>query len=399
MMKRERKGSGESPRRGSGQGRGFRAKQGTAKPSRKEGTTRRKFNSNEKEEDFGKEKRGDLRERQGATKSFRKSDSPRRKFDSKESEDNSRRKSGFGKTLGAAKAFYKGDTPQRKNNSNENEQDFGRNKRERSFSRDKKNYSDKPDKKYLVRKSFKPKRRSDSEEVRLNRFLSNSGICSRREADEYIGAGLVSVDGVVVTELGTKVRLDADVRFNGERLKGENKVYVLLNKPKNYVTTLDDPQERKTVIDLVKNACKERIYPVGRLDRNTMGVLLLTNDGELTRNLTHPSFEKKKIYHVHLDKNVLHTDMQALLDGIVLEDGPVAADAIEYVNGKKSEVGIEIHSGKNRVIRRMFDHLGYQVIKLDRVYFAGLTKKNLRRGEWRMLTAKEVEMLKMGAYE
>lgn len=236
--------------------------------------------------------------------------------------------------------------------------------------------------------------------VRLNKYLANAGICSRREADEFIQAGVVSVNGQVVTELGTTVLRTDDIRFHDQKVSMEKKVYVLLNKPKDCVTTSDDPQQRKTVMDLVKNACPERIYPVGRLDRNTTGVLLLTNDGDLASKLTHPKFLKKKIYHVFLDKKVTAHDMQQIATGITLEDGEVHADAIEYASATdKSQVGIEIHSGKNRIVRRIFESLGYRVVKLDRVLFAGLTKKNLRRGDWRFLTEKEVDMLRMGAFE
>lgn len=236
--------------------------------------------------------------------------------------------------------------------------------------------------------------------VRLNKYLANAGICSRREADEFIQAGVVSVNGQVVTEFGTKVLRTDDIRFHDQKVSMEKKVYVLLNKPKDCVTTSDDPQQRKTVMDLVKNACPERIYPVGRLDRNTTGVLLLTNDGDLASKLTHPKFLKKKIYHVFLDKKVTAHDMQQIATGITLEDGEVHADAIEYASATdKSQVGIEIHSGKNRIVRRIFESLGYRVVKLDRVLFAGLTKKNLRRGDWRFLTEKEVDMLRMGAFE
>lgn len=236
--------------------------------------------------------------------------------------------------------------------------------------------------------------------VRLNKYLANAGICSRREADEFIQAGVVSVNGQVVTELGTKVLRTDDIRFHDQKVSMEKKVYVLLNKPKDCVTTSDDPQQRKTVMDLVKNACPERIYPVGRLDRNTTGVLLLTNDGDLASKLTHPKFLKKKIYHVFLDKKVTAHDMQQIATGITLEDGEVHADAIEYASATdKSQVGIEIHSGKNRIVRRIFESLGYRVVKLDRVLFAGLTKKNLRRGDWRFLAEKEVDMLRMGAFE
>ncbi len=243
------------------------------------------------------------------------------------------------------------------------------------------------------------KLKSAEDGVRLNKFIANSGICSRREADDFIAAGLVSVNGKVVTELGTKVFPADEVRFNGERIKGEEKVYILMNKPKDFVTTVSDPHAEKTVVSIVSSKCKERVYPVGRLDKATTGVLLLTNDGDLAEKLTHPSYEKKKIYHVHLDKNFKQTDLSELLRGVTLEDGFIQADAISYVDEDKAQVGVEIHSGRNRIIRRMFEHLGYKVKKLDRVYFAGLTKKNLRRGQWRFLTEQEVAMLKMGSYE
>lgn len=259
-----------------------------------------------------------------------------------------------------------------------------------------------PNAKYSMKKriEYKETNIDPTVPVRLNKFLANAGICSRREADEFIQAGVVSVNGKVVTELGTKVLRTDDVRFHDQKVSMEKKVYVLLNKPKDCVTTSDDPQQRKTVMDLVKNACPERIYPVGRLDRNTTGVLLLTNDGDLASKLTHPKFLKKKIYHVFLDKKVTAHDMQQIATGITLEDGEVHADAIEYASATdKSQVGIEIHSGKNRIVRRIFESLGYRVVKLDRVQFAGLTKKNLRRGDWRFLTEKEVDMLRMGAFE
>lgn len=235
--------------------------------------------------------------------------------------------------------------------------------------------------------------------IRLNKYLANAGICSRREADEFITAGVVSVNGEVVTELGTKVTRADVIKFHDQLVSAERKVYILLNKPKDCVTTSDDPQERKTVMDLVKGACAERIYPVGRLDRNTTGVLLLTNDGDLASKLTHPKYLKKKIYHVYCDKNVAKSDLDQIAAGIMLEDGEIRADAISYAHETdKKQVGIEIHSGKNRIVRRIFESLGYRVTKLDRVFFAGLTKKNLRRGDWRFLTEQEVNMLRMGAF-
>ena len=236
-------------------------------------------------------------------------------------------------------------------------------------------------------------------EIRLNRFVAQSGLCSRREADEFITAGLVSVNGVIVTELGTKVWPTDVVKFNDERLQGEKNVYLVLNKPKGYVTTLEDDHADKTVMELVENACKERIYPVGRLDKNSLGLLLFTNDGDITRQLTHPSLRKKKIYEVTLDKALTRADFEQLAEGITLEDGDIYFDEISYIKDDKKSVGVEIHSGRNRIVRRMFEHLGYKVTKLDRVYYAGLTKKNLKRGAWRFLTADEVARLKAGRYE
>jgi len=236
-------------------------------------------------------------------------------------------------------------------------------------------------------------------EIRLNKYMANAGICSRREADEFITRGKVKVNGEVVTELGTKISRNDVVEYDEKVVTPERKCYVLLNKPKDCLTTSDDPNGRTTVLDIVKNACGERIYPVGRLDRNTTGVLLLTNDGDLASKLTHPKFVKKKIYHVWTDKDITEEDMQRIADGIELEDGEIHADAISYVSDDRNQAGIEIHSGRNRIVRRIFEHLGYRVIKLDRVYFAGLTKKNLPRGRWRYLTQEEVNYLRMGAFE
>ena len=236
-------------------------------------------------------------------------------------------------------------------------------------------------------------------EMRLNRFLAQSGLCSRREADDFITAGLVTVNGQIVTQLGTKVLPTDEVKFNDSRVQGEKKVYLVLNKPKGYVTSLDDPHAGKTVMDLVEGACTERIYPVGRLDKNSLGLLLFTNDGDLTKQLTHPSYLKKKIYQVTLDKPLARADMDRIAEGITLEDGEIFADEISYVKENKQEIGIAIHSGRNRIVRRIFEFLGYTVTKLDRVYYAGLTKKNLKRGAWRFLSREEVERLKSGQYE
>lgn len=259
-----------------------------------------------------------------------------------------------------------------------------------------------PNAKYSKKKQIEYKEQfvDPNEPIRLNKFLANAGVCSRREADEFITAGVVSVNGEVVRELGTKIKRGDEVKFHDQTVSIERKIYVLLNKPKDTVTTSDDPQARRTVMDLVKGACDERIYPVGRLDRNTTGVLLLTNDGDLASKLTHPKYLKKKIYHVHLDKNLTKADMEQIAAGIQLDDGEIQADAISYTDDfKKDEVGIEIHSGKNRIVRRIFESLGYKVVKLDRVFFAGLTKKGLRRGEWRYLTEQEVNFLRMGSFE
>ena len=259
-----------------------------------------------------------------------------------------------------------------------------------------------PNAKYSMKKQieYKETHIDPNEPIRLNRFLANAGVCSRREADDFIAAGVVSVNGKVVTELGTKVLRSDNVVFHNQPVMPEKKVYILLNKPKDYVTTTDDPQKRKTVMDLIKGACREHVYPVGRLDRNTTGVLLFTNDGDLASKLTHPHFLKKKVYHVFLDKNVAASDIQRIAEGIELDDGEIHADAVEYASPTdKKQVGIEIHSGRNRIVRRIFEHLGYRVVKLDRVLFAGLTKKNVKRGDWRFLTQDEVNMLKMGAFE
>ena len=258
-----------------------------------------------------------------------------------------------------------------------------------------------PNAKYSKKKQIEYKEilADPNEPIRLNKYLANAGICSRREADEFITAGVVSVNGEIVTELGTKVKRTDVIKFHDQQVSTERKVYILLNKPKDCVTTSDDPQERKTVMDLVKGACAERIYPVGRLDRNTTGVLLLTNDGDLASKLTHPKFLKKKIYHVYCDKNVTKADLDQIAAGITLEDGEIHADAVSYAHETdKKQVGIEIHSGKNRIVRRIFESLGYKVTKLDRVSFAGLTKKGVRRGDWRFLTEAEVNMLRMGAF-
>lgn len=237
--------------------------------------------------------------------------------------------------------------------------------------------------------------KSDDESTRLNKYIANAGICSRREADVLIASGAVSVNGEVVTQLGYKVKPGDEVHYGGQRLSSERKRYILLNKPKGYITTMDDPQERKTVMTLIANACKERVYPVGRLDRNTTGLLLFTNDGDLAKKLTHPSTGARKVYHVELDKPLAPDDRRRMLTGLTLEDGDIAVDAVEYSPDDRNSVGVELHSGRNRIVRRIFESLGYEVYKLDRVIFAELTKKNLPRGQWRELSPKEVGFLKM----
>ena len=254
---------------------------------------------------------------------------------------------------------------------------------------------------YSARKqqTYREQHEDPTKPVRLNKYLANAGICSRREADDFIQAGVITVNGVTVDNLGVKVLPTDDIRFHNQPVRRERKVYILLNKPKNTVTTTDDPQERHTVIDIVRNACPERIYPVGRLDRNTTGVLLLTNDGDLAAKLTHPKFHKKKIYAVTLDRELDEVDEAIVRAGVVLDDERIIPDALEFPKTDRRHIGLEIHSGQNRVVRRIFEKVGYKVVNLDRVSFAGLTKKNVGRGKWRFLTPKEVSFLQMGSFE
>ncbi len=232
--------------------------------------------------------------------------------------------------------------------------------------------------------------------IRLNKYISNSGICSRREADTFITAGVVKVNGKIITEMGYKVQPYDKVEFEGQIIKNEAKVYIILNKPKDVISAVSDERGERTVIDIIRNCCTERLYPVGRLDKPTTGVLLITNDGDLTKKLTHPSSNIKKIYQVGLDKPLTKADMEKLISGLVLEDGEIHADVVSYIDlDDKKKIGIELHSGRNRIVRRMFEHLDYNVRKLDRVYFAGITKKNVQRGKWRYLSEKEVSFLKM----
>ena len=369
----------ERPRRSFGEG-GERRSFGGEKRSFGEGGERRSFNGERKS--FG-----------GERKSF--GDRPRRSFSEggERRSFNGERKSfggdrkSFGgerRSFGAKKSFYKKDF-----NYFRDEDESGINKMiSRRPQLDNDNFSDND----MVAAPIK-------EEVRLNKFIANSGVCSRREADNFILAGVVTVNGEVVTELGTKVNINTDdIRFNGERLKGENKIYIIMNKPKGYVTTASDPHADKTVMDLLKG-CPSRVFPVGRLDKNTTGVLMFTNDGEIAEKLTHPSYDKKKIYQVSLDNKLRGEDFDKILSGVELSDGVIAADALEYIEeDDHRKLGIEIHSGKNRIVRRIFESLGYEVKALDRVYFAGLTKKGLKRGEWRYLSEGETNLLRMGAY-
>ncbi len=347
----------------------------------------RSFDRKERTDDDGQEKRG-RRERTFSPRAKEDSfsSSPRRFDKSRTRDENSpRQKSRYGESSSNERKF----SPRGKDNF------YDKKVSRKSFSD---GYD--PNDKYSKKKRDEFRKNEVCTEMRLNRFLANAGICSRREADDFIQAGVVSVNGKIVSELGTKVQMTDVVKFHDQTIKVENKVYILLNKPKDCVTTADDPQGRMSVLDLVKDACTQRIYPVGRLDKNTTGVLLLTNDGELTSKLTHPKYDKKKIYHAFLDKPLAEEDLQKILSGIELEDGEIHADAAEYVSEDDArQVGIEIHSGRNRIVRRIFEHLGYDVQKLDRVYFAGLTKKNLQRGHYRFLTKKEIQMLQMGAYE
>jgi 23S rRNA pseudouridine2605 synthase len=326
---------------------------------------------------------------------FRKDDR-RRPVPFRRSEDD--RKPSFRKNDEEGKASFTGDD--RRNEPNRKDEE------ERGPSFAKKRFDDKsrPARNYRSADNRKPvfanKRSTTGDLIRLNRLIATSGICSRREADDMITAGLISVNGKTITLLGTKVSPNDDIRYNGERLKKERLVYILLNKPRDYVTTLRDPYAKRTVMELIKGACKERVYPVGRLDRNTTGVLLLTNDGDMAKKLSHPSYNKKKIYHVFLDHNLKYPDLKSISNGIELDDGFVKVDEISFTDQvDKKQIGVEIHSGKNHIVRRIFEHFDYKVLKLDRVYFAGLTKKGLQRGEWRFLTNQEIGMLKMGGYK
>ena len=378
---------------------GERPSRGFNRPERGE----RNFNRDERNNDrgFG---RGERAER--PTRSFNRPERTERNFNRDERGERNFNREERSNDRG----FGRGERTERPTRSFNREERGERTERPtRSFNRDersndrgfkagaKRTAAPKRDEKPRSYPKFNPNQSAG--EIRLNRFISQSGVCSRREADDFILAGVVTVNGQVVTELGTKILPTDEVRFHDEKLQGEKNVYLVLNKPKGYVTSLDDPHAEKTVMDLVKNACTERVYPVGRLDKNSLGLLLITNDGDITRQLTHPSYRKKKIYQVTLDKPLTRADMDSLTEGITLEDGDIFADEVAYASEDKRTVGVEIHSGRNRIVRRMFEHLGYTVQKLDRVYYAGLTKKNLKRGEWRFLTRDEVMRLKTGQYE
>ena len=378
---------------------GERPSRGFNRPERGE----RNFNRDERNNDrgFG---RGERTER--PTRNFNRPERTERNFNREERGERNFNREERSNDRG----FGRGERTERPTRSFNREERGERTERPtRSFNRDersndrgfkagaKRTAAPKRDEKPRSYPKFNPNQSAG--EIRLNRFISQSGVCSRREADDFILAGVVTVNGQVVTELGTKILPTDEVRFHDEKLQGEKNVYLVLNKPKGYVTSLDDPHAEKTVMDLVKNACTERVYPVGRLDKNSLGLLLITNDGDITRQLTHPSYRKKKIYQVTLDKPLTRADMDSLTEGITLEDGDIFADEVAYASEDKRTVGVEIHSGRNRIVRRMFEHLGYTVQKLDRVYYAGLTKKNLKRGEWRFLTRDEVMRLKTGQYE
>ena len=411
------------------------------------GGERRSFGENSERRSYGEGSRnfgGERRSFDGEKRSFG-SDRPRRSF----GENSERRSYGEGsRNFGGERKSFGSDRPRRSFGENSERRSYGEGSRNfggerrsfdgerRTFNGDRKPFGRKPAggrgfnsaKKSFTKKDFnyfrneeesginkmierRPQLNADlysdndmvniplKEEVRLNKYIANSGVCSRREADNFILAGVVTVNGEVVTELGTKININTDdIRFNGERLKGEAKVYIVMNKPKGYVTTASDPHADKTVMDLLKG-CPSRVFPVGRLDKNTTGVLMFTNDGEIAEKLTHPSYDKKKIYQVSLDNKLKREDFEQILQGVELSDGIIAADELEYIeDDDHRKLGIEIHSGKNRIVRRIFESLGYEVKALDRVYFAGLTKKGLKRGEWRYLSEGEINLLRMGAY-
>ncbi len=314
-------------------------------------------------------------------KSFSRGDKPERgSFDKRDD------KKTFSKSFDKEKSYDKGEKSERGSfDKRDDKKSFGK-----PFDKERRPYKKDFNKKKEVKPTY-----ADKGLIRLNRYIANAGICSRREADNLIASGCVSVNGKVITELGCKIKDGDEVNYSGQRLKTEKHVYVLLNKPKDYLTTADDDRGRRTVMELVAGACKERIYPVGRLDRNTMGLLLFTNDGEMTKKLTHPKHQVQKLYHVELAKNMKAADFATLQSGVELEDGFIKPDEVSFSGESKTEVGVLIHSGKNRIVRRIFEKLDYDIVKLDRIMFAGLTKKDLPRGRWRVLTEKEIAFLKM----
>lgn len=397
--RREYGNAGKRPRISRSENRSFGENSERPRRSFGEGSERRSFGSDRPRRSFGENSE---RPRKSFGEGF---DRPRRSF----GEDNERPRRSFGEN---------NDRPRRSFGEGYERRSFGdrrpggfKNSARKSFNKKDFNYfrdeNESGINKMISRRPQLDNRYSDNDlvnipvkdEMRLNKFIANSGVCSRREADNFILAGVVTVNGEVVTELGTKINISTDdIRFNGERLKGENKVYIVMNKPKGFVTTASDPHADKTVMDLLK-ACPTRVFPVGRLDKNTTGVLMFTNDGEIAEKLTHPSYDKKKIYQVSLDNKLKKEDFDKILSGVELNDGMIAADELEYIEADDHrKLGIEIHSGKNRIVRRIFESLGYEVKALDRVYFAGLTKKGLKRGEWRYLSEGEINLLRMGAY-
>lgn len=357
-------------------------------PNRKYGRDSESRNrDNEDQSEYSDRRRSDSRGRSPRRFENDRSDRRHRSEDSRSKRDSDRSKRG-----------------ENRSDFQDKKRRFADNSDESKDSKRSEYFENKPDKDTLQKKHYSKKKQLAFAKkegpkdgiLRLNKYISNTGACSRREADKRIEDGRITVNDKIVTEVGTKVNLTDDVCMDGKKLNPEAKVYLVLNKPKDFVTTLDDPMGRKTVLDLIKNACPERVYPVGRLDRMTTGILLFTNDGDLTKRLTHPSYEKKKIYHVFLDREITQEELDQIKNGIELEDGEIAADAISFADSEdKTQVGIEIHSGRNRIVRRIFEHFGYEVEKLDRVFFAGITKKNIPRGKWRFLSEKEVNMLKI----
>ena len=386
----------------------------TEKPDNKPAFKRYKDES--RPSDFGSPKRGgstnndDFRKKRsfddksGFKKKFEEGDN-KRPFRGREEGDEKPRTFGKKPFADKPRAFTKSKPAVNPNDLDESDFEYGKPKPTYDSDRGR-DFKKKPyEKKAYVKKTYssdkpsvsKPAREEEDGKIRLNKYIANAGICSRREADDLISSGVVQVNGKTITEMGYRVSPTDIIKYGGQTLKKERMVYLLLNKPKDYVTTSDDPQKRKTVLELIHGACKERVYPVGRLDRATTGLLMFTNDGELTKKLTHPKYGVRKIYHVELDKPLKHIDLDKIKEGLELEDGPIKVDEVSYANNgaDKARVGVEIHSGKNRIVRRIFEHLGYNVRKLDRVMFGSLTKKDMPRGRWRFLTDAEVGMLKM----